>query len=139
MTLVFDEVDAGIGGEASLAVGRALADLGRRYQVLVVTHLAQVAAFADAQIAREQGRAGRAEFHGGTGGCRPGRGWSNCPACCRANPIAARLASTLPSSCKPLEEPAERQPVHQVRPAAGVGWCGHQGRFPSWFYCERVS
>ena len=50
-TLVFDEVDAGIGGEASLAVGRALADLGRRYQVLVVTHLAQVAAFADAQVA----------------------------------------------------------------------------------------
>ncbi len=50
-TLVFDEVDAGIGGEASLAVGRSLADLGRRYQVLVVTHLAQVAAFADAQIA----------------------------------------------------------------------------------------
>jgi DNA repair protein RecN (Recombination protein N) len=50
-TLVFDEVDAGIGGQASLAVGRALADLGRRYQVLVVTHLAQVAAFADAQVA----------------------------------------------------------------------------------------
>ncbi len=51
LTLVFDEVDAGIGGEASLAVGRALAALGRRYQVLVVTHLAQVAAFADAQVA----------------------------------------------------------------------------------------
>ena len=51
LTLVFDEVDAGVGGEAALAVGRALADLGRRYQVLVVTHLAQVAAFADAQIA----------------------------------------------------------------------------------------
>jgi DNA repair protein RecN (Recombination protein N) len=50
-TLVFDEVDAGIGGEASLAVGRALANLGRCYQVLVVTHLAQVAAFADAQVA----------------------------------------------------------------------------------------
>ena len=50
-TLVFDEVDAGIGGEAAVAVGRALAELGRRYQVLVVTHLAQVAAFADAQIA----------------------------------------------------------------------------------------
>jgi len=49
-TLVFDEVDAGIGGEAALAVGRALAALGRRYQVLVVTHLAQVAAFADAQV-----------------------------------------------------------------------------------------
>jgi DNA repair protein RecN (Recombination protein N) len=49
-TLVFDEVDAGVGGEAALAVGRALARLGRRHQVLVVTHLAQVAAFADQQI-----------------------------------------------------------------------------------------
>jgi len=48
--LVFDEVDAGIGGEAAIAVGRALAALGRERQVLVVTHLAQVAAFADAQI-----------------------------------------------------------------------------------------
>jgi len=44
--LVFDEVDAGIGGEAALAVGRALAALGADHQVLVVTHLAQVAAFA---------------------------------------------------------------------------------------------
>jgi len=50
-TLIFDEVDAGIGGEAALAVGRALADLARRHQVLVVTHLPQVAAFADQQIA----------------------------------------------------------------------------------------
>jgi DNA repair protein RecN (Recombination protein N) len=50
-TLVFDEVDAGIGGEAALAVGRALADLGATSQVLVVTHLPQVAAFADCQIA----------------------------------------------------------------------------------------
>lgn len=50
-TLVFDEVDAGIGGEAALAVGRSLAALGATSQVLVVTHLPQVAAFADAQIA----------------------------------------------------------------------------------------
>ncbi|CAN5561165.1 DNA repair protein RecN [soil metagenome] len=48
--LVFDEVDAGIGGEAAVAVGRALAALGQDRQVLVVTHLAQVAAFASAQI-----------------------------------------------------------------------------------------
>ncbi len=46
-TLVFDEVDAGIGGEAAVAVGAALAELGRTHQVIVVTHLAQVAAFAD--------------------------------------------------------------------------------------------
>jgi len=50
-TVVFDEVDAGIGGEAALAVGRALAAVGERSQVFVVTHLAQVAAFADQQIA----------------------------------------------------------------------------------------
>ncbi|MGI9120137.1 MAG: DNA repair protein RecN [Acidimicrobiales bacterium] len=50
-TLVFDEVDAGIGGEAALAVGRALSVLGEGNQVLVVTHLPQVAAFAGAQVA----------------------------------------------------------------------------------------
>lgn len=49
-TMVFDEVDAGIGGEAALAVGRALAELSRHQQVLVVTHLAQVAAFADRHL-----------------------------------------------------------------------------------------
>ncbi len=49
-TLVFDEVDAGIGGEAGVAVGRALATLGGRHQVLCVTHLPQVAAFADAHL-----------------------------------------------------------------------------------------
>ena len=48
--LVFDEVDAGIGGQAALAVGRSLAALGADHQVLVVTHLPQVAAFADAQV-----------------------------------------------------------------------------------------
>ncbi len=53
-TLVFDEVDAGIGGEAGTAVGRLLADLGRRHQVLCVTHLAQVAAHADAQLVVEK-------------------------------------------------------------------------------------
>ncbi|MDP1820876.1 MAG: hypothetical protein Q8K58_13445 [Acidimicrobiales bacterium] len=50
-TLVFDEVDAGVGGEAARSVGRALAALAVDKQVLVVTHLPQVAAFADAQIA----------------------------------------------------------------------------------------
>ncbi|NDC11662.1 MAG: DNA repair protein RecN [Actinobacteria bacterium] len=50
-TLVFDEVDAGIGGAAAVAVADALADLGARHQVLVVTHLAQVAAQAAHQVA----------------------------------------------------------------------------------------
>jgi DNA repair protein RecN (Recombination protein N) len=48
--MIFDEVDAGIGGTAAVAVGEALAALGARHQVLVVTHLAQVAALADQQV-----------------------------------------------------------------------------------------
>lgn len=46
-TLVFDEVDAGVGGASALEIGRRLASLARSSQVIVVTHLAQVAAFAD--------------------------------------------------------------------------------------------
>jgi DNA repair protein RecN (Recombination protein N) len=46
-TLVFDEVDAGVGGRAAVEIGRRLARLARSHQVLVVTHLPQVAAFAD--------------------------------------------------------------------------------------------
>ncbi len=57
-TIVFDEVDAGIGGEAALAVGRALAEVATRHQVLVVTHLAQVAAYAGHQVAVRKNVAG---------------------------------------------------------------------------------
>ena len=49
-TIVFDEVDAGVGGEAATAVGSALAEVARSHQVLVVTHLPQVAAFATRQL-----------------------------------------------------------------------------------------
>jgi DNA repair protein RecN (Recombination protein N) len=49
-TLVFDEVDAGIGGRAGLAVGTRLARLARDRQVLVVTHLPQIACFADRHV-----------------------------------------------------------------------------------------
>jgi len=47
VTMVFDEVDAGVGGKVAVEVGRRLAQLSRHTQVVVVTHLAQVAAFAD--------------------------------------------------------------------------------------------
>ena len=50
-TLVFDEVDAGIGGSAAVAVGKSLAALASSHQVFVVTHLPQVAAYADAHVA----------------------------------------------------------------------------------------
>ena len=46
-TMVFDEVDAGVGGRAATEIGSRLAALARSHQVIVVTHLAQVAAYAD--------------------------------------------------------------------------------------------
>src|SRR6185369_13109407 len=49
-TLIFDEVDVGIGGAVAATVGRLLQTLGNRRQVLCVTHLSQVAAFADAHF-----------------------------------------------------------------------------------------
>ncbi|MBS5977773.1 MAG: DNA repair protein RecN [Actinomyces urogenitalis] len=49
-TLVFDEIDAGVGGRAAGEIGRRLARLARSHQVVVVTHLAQVAAWADTQL-----------------------------------------------------------------------------------------
>jgi DNA repair protein RecN (Recombination protein N) len=53
-TLVFDEVDAGIGGEAAIQVGMRLKALGAKHQVLVVTHLAQIASFADHHLVVEK-------------------------------------------------------------------------------------
>nr|MBA3288462.1 DNA repair protein RecN [Acidimicrobiia bacterium] len=61
-TLVFDEVDAGIGGTAATAVGEALATLAQRHQVLVVTHLAQVATQATTQLAVSKEIVGDATF-----------------------------------------------------------------------------
>ncbi len=49
-TYLFDEVDAGVGGKAAVEVGRRLARLARSAQVVVVTHLPQVAAFADRHL-----------------------------------------------------------------------------------------
>jgi DNA repair protein RecN (Recombination protein N) len=49
-TFVFDEIDAGVGGKAAVEVGRRLAELARQAQVLVVTHLPQVAAYADSHV-----------------------------------------------------------------------------------------
>jgi len=63
-TLVFDEIDIGIGGRAAEAVGQKLKALGRAQQVLCVTHLPQIAAFADQHLAVEKReRDGRTQTH----------------------------------------------------------------------------
>jgi DNA repair protein RecN (Recombination protein N) len=60
-TLVFDEIDIGIGGRAAEAVGHELKQLGRAQQVLCITHLPQIAAFADSHLVVERTSTGRAQ------------------------------------------------------------------------------
>ena len=50
-TLIFDEIDAGLGGQTGYVVGKKLAQLGKEHQVVAITHLPQIAAFGDTQIA----------------------------------------------------------------------------------------
>jgi DNA repair protein RecN (Recombination protein N) len=59
-TMVFDEVDAGVGGRAAVQIGRRLARLAGTHQVIVVTHLPQVAAYADAHLMVDGAGAGGA-------------------------------------------------------------------------------
>ena len=104
-TLVFDEVDAGIGGQAGLAVGARLARLAAARQVVVVTHLPQIACFADRHVrVRKEGgaRLGR-----GPGRRRAARG--ALPDARRARGVR-RTASRTPTSCSPRRA-ALRTPV----------------------------
>ena len=66
-TFVFDEVDAGVGGKAAIEVGRRLAALARTAQVLVVTHLPQVAAYADRHVVVHKSSDGSVTTSGLTG------------------------------------------------------------------------
>lgn len=60
-TMVFDEVDAGVGGRAAVQIGRRLARLARSHQVIVVTHLPQVAAYADSHLVVDSAGDGTSE------------------------------------------------------------------------------
>ncbi|MBC6462711.1 DNA repair protein RecN [Actinomadura sp. HBU206391] len=72
-TFVFDEVDAGVGGKAAVEIGRRLAMLARNAQVIVVTHLPQVAAFADQHLLVEKSDDGTVTRSGVTTLDRDGR------------------------------------------------------------------
>ena len=67
-TMVFDEVDAGVGGRAAVEIGRRLARLARNHQVVVVTHLAQVAAFADRHLVVDKSIASGSSTNGSPAG-----------------------------------------------------------------------
>jgi DNA repair protein RecN (Recombination protein N) len=62
-TMVFDEVDAGVGGRAAVEIGRRLARLAARHQVVVVTHLPQVAAYADRHLLVDKARSDGGPAH----------------------------------------------------------------------------
>ncbi|MBF6215248.1 DNA repair protein RecN [Nocardia puris] len=64
-TMVFDEVDAGVGGRAAVEIGRRLARLARTHQVIVVTHLPQVAAFADTHLVVNKSDDGKGKVNSG--------------------------------------------------------------------------
>ncbi len=72
-TFVFDEVDAGVGGKAAVEIGRRLARLARLAQVIVVTHLPQVAAFADNHLVVTKAGDGLVTASGVVRLDRPGR------------------------------------------------------------------
>jgi DNA repair protein RecN (Recombination protein N) len=102
-TLVFDEVDAGIGGRAAAAVGRRLAALAEHRQVVVVTHLAQIAARADRHFVVTK-RAGTASVVVVDGAKRE-----------------AELARMLSGTVGDVSLAHARQLLAQERPTAGVG------------------
>ena len=96
-TMVFDEVDAGVGGAAALALGEALHEVARHRQVLVVTHLAQVASQADAQISVVKEAVGWAHRHDGDA-VQGEDGSPSCHGCCR-DTRAATPPGPMPASC----------------------------------------
>jgi len=119
-TFVFDEVDAGVGGRAALGIGRRLARLARTSQVLVVTHLAQVAAFADRHLTVVKSSDGEVTVSGVTSLDGPGR----------VRELARMLggmadSDTAQAHAQELLEAAEQERVAAERAA---GTSGRRGR-----------
>ena len=110
-TFVFDEVDAGVGGKAAVEVGRRLARLARLAQVIVVTHLPQVAAFADTHLVVEKADDGSVTRSGVTRLDRRG-GSGSCPGCWPA--------WRTPSSAGPTRRNCSRPRRPSGPPAAGA-------------------
>ena len=112
-TMVFDEVDAGVGGRAAVEIGRRLARLARTHQVIVVTHLPQVAAYADVHLVvdRVDGRSGRANPAGYVASTTTS-GWWSWPECWRGWGTPTAVART-PGSCSTRRRGDREQAVRR--------------------------
>ncbi len=112
-TLVFDEVDTGIGGRSADPVGRSLWALARRHQVLCVTHLPQIAAHADAhfRIAKRE-RDGRTVTEVAPAGPRRARSASS-PRCSAARTAGEASARRRPRAARPGRGVARRAAVRR--------------------------
>jgi len=118
-TMVFDEVDAGVGGQAAVALAAALREISHHHQVLVVTHLPQVAAVADVHVALQSGGAG--------------------PACTQAQVLdddarvieLARMLSGHPDSPTARAHAAELLVASRPPPGARSPTAGRQGGEPT--------
>ena len=95
-TLVFDEIDTGIGGRAAEAVGKKLKELARTNQVLCVTHLPQIATFADHHYLIEKKEFGRPQPAPPSAISRGMNGPKRWPAC-SAGPRSRKAHSNMPS------------------------------------------
>ena len=109
-TFVFDEVDAGVGGKAAVEIGRRLARLARSSQVIVVTHLPQVAAFPDNHLVVEKSGDGLVTESGVVRLDRPPAS-ASCPGCWAAWRIPSSARRTR-RNCWPW------RPASATRPAA---------------------
>ena len=97
-TLVFDEVDAGIGGRAAEAVGSKLRQLGEHRQVLCVTHLPQIASFAERHFRVEKVKRGSrtvTEIHALDGEPSAAWNWRGCSAEARSHPPCWNMPATF--------------------------------------------
>ena len=107
-TLIFDEVDAGIGGAVAETVGRLMKQLGRERQVLAVTHLPQVAACADHHLRRLQAHRGRQDAQRRRRRWPANRASPRSRACSAAKSSRRRASRTRRKCCRRAPRSAPR-------------------------------
>ena len=121
-TFVFDEVDAGVGGKAAVEIGRRLARLARRAQVIVVTHLPQVAAFADTHLVVEKASDGSV-VSSGISRLDDAAGSGNCPGCWPGSRTPSTARRTPVSFSPPRERSAPARSPGRADPGVILGQC----------------